>query len=143
MGKIAALVDLIKRNVETLDRLQRDRASEALAEDYVLLNAVLHMLQTSTQALIDLGAHVLAELGGPIPKRYAEIPKALQELGILSREKAEFMRRAIGFRNVVVHGYAGISLEIVKSILRAKSYRELYSIALIIAKYAAERGIDP
>lgn len=143
MGKIAALVELIKQNVETLDRLQRDRAPEALVEDYVMLNAVLHMLQTATQALIDLGAHVLAELGGPMPKRYADVPKALRDLGILSKGDAEFMRRAVGFRNVVVHGYAGVSAEIVKSILRARSYRELYRIALIIANYATERGVDP
>nr|KJR73780.1 MAG: hypothetical protein TU35_03890 [Thermoproteus sp. AZ2] len=142
MGKIAALVELIRRNVGALDELLESRTAESLIGDYVMLNAVLHLLQTAAQALIDLGAHLLAELGGELPRRYADIPKALRELGVLPMHDADLMRRAVGFRNVV-HGYAGVSLDIVRAILGERTYRELYRLALAMAKYAAERGIDP
>jgi len=50
MGRISDLVSLIKRNVETVKNLVERYGVDDLINDYVLLNAVLHMLQTSIQA---------------------------------------------------------------------------------------------
>ena len=41
---------------------------------------------------------------------------ALERQGVLSRELAERMRRAVGFRNISVHAYQVLDWEIVYSI---------------------------
>lgn len=63
MGKIASLIALVKRNVETLDELVRKYGAAEVVEDYVLLNASLHLMQVAIQALIDAAVHLLVELG--------------------------------------------------------------------------------
>ncbi|MEM1715508.1 MAG: hypothetical protein QXE91_07000, partial [Thermofilaceae archaeon] len=63
MGRIAELSDLVKRNVEWLDKLVAERGADEILEDYVLMNAVLHMLQTAAQAILDMGYRLLSLLG--------------------------------------------------------------------------------
>jgi uncharacterized protein YutE (UPF0331/DUF86 family) len=52
-------------------------------EGCVLLNAALHLLQTSIQAVMDAAIHLAAG-----PGRYSGVPRALRELGVLREEDA-------------------------------------------------------
>ncbi|MEM4926498.1 MAG: HepT-like ribonuclease domain-containing protein, partial [Thermofilaceae archaeon] len=72
MGRIAELSDLVKRNVEWLDKLVAERGADEILEDYVLMNAVLHMLQTAAQAILDMGYRLLSLLGEKPPSSYSE-----------------------------------------------------------------------
>jgi|GEM_PF-2279369 len=74
MGRISDLVSLIKRNVEIVKNLVERYGVDDLINDYVLLNAVLHMLQTSIQALIDIGSIILSQYPYKPPSTYSEIP---------------------------------------------------------------------
>ncbi len=84
MGIIASLIALVKRNVETLDELVRRHGAAEVVEDYVLLNASLHLMQVAIQALIDAAAHLLVELGAEPPSRYSDVPSALAQHGLLN-----------------------------------------------------------
>ena len=143
MGKIETLISLVKRNVETLDDLVKRHGAEAIVEDYVLLNAALHLLQVAIQALIDAAARLAAELGAEPPARYSDIPKTLVQLGVFNSEEADLLRRVIGFRNVVVHGYGALDLGLVAEILNRRLYGDLLKLAFRIYAEAARRGVDP
>ncbi len=136
------LLRIIKESTELLDEgIQRH--GTAILEDKFLLLAALHALQVASQALIDLAAHIISEAGAAVPSSYSEIPRILKREGCLSDPEAELFRRIIGFRNVVVHQYSSVDLEIVRKILEGKLYKDIEKLALSLIKWAQEKGIDP
>jgi uncharacterized protein YutE (UPF0331/DUF86 family) len=63
--------------------------------------------------------------------------------GIISKEEFEFYRRVVGFRNIAVHAYASIDLEIVRRIITEREFERVYYLALKIVNELKKRGIDP
>ncbi len=143
MGKIEYLLKLIDENLGLLDAKLGETTAEKLVNDPFALNSVLHILQVSAQALIDLASHVAAEAGLGIVEKYSFIPVLLAEKGVLDRDRAVLFRKIIGFRHVVVHGYAKISKKLVLKILEERKYRDILDIALRIAEWAMDKGLDP
>jgi len=141
--KLGSLLKFIERNVSLLDSKVREIGVSGLLGDEFHLNSVLHILQTSCQALIDLASHVIAEAGLGYVERYRDIPKVLYETGVLSESEAALLRRIIGFRNIVVHGYTGVSVEIIRVILEEKRYRDIMLLAVKLAEWGYRAGIDP
>lgn len=86
----------------TVDRLERDRR---------LRWAVERGLQLLAEALFDVGAHILAAEYREVVDEYRQIPPRLVACGVLSAGLAARPRGLAGFRNILVHEYAGIDLE--------------------------------
>nr|WP_207132022.1 DUF86 domain-containing protein [Halorhodospira neutriphila] len=80
--------------------------------------AAERFLQLSLEAFLDLGNHVIADLGlGPVDKS-RDIPAILQQQGYLDAELAETWLRMIGFRNILVHAYLDLDRHQVYEILQ-------------------------
>ena len=73
-----------------------DRAQRAIVE---------REFQTAIEACIDIAGLVIGTADVPMPETYAGRFRALGELGVCSVETSERMRKAAGFRNVLVHQY--------------------------------------
>ena len=78
---------------------------------------VLHTLQIAIQAAIDVASHIVSDeqLGEPETNR--ELFDRLAGHGWLPADLAATMARMAGFRNIVVHGYGDVSLEVVRDIV--------------------------
>ncbi len=76
-------------------------------------------LQLCTQNVLDVATHLAASAGRDVPD-YATAIDQLADLGILSGEFAERFRAVAGFRNVIVHGYLDVDLEIVHRLLNER-----------------------
>jgi len=63
--------------------------------------------------------------------------------GIMSEEEFKFYRRMVGFRNITVHEYTSVDLEIVKRMIMEKEFEKVYSLALKIVNERKNKGIDP
>ena len=72
MGALAELASYVEEAVKNLDQLLSERRAEEVLEDYFYLNAVLYVLQTSIQALIDMTYRLLSEMGVKPPSSYGE-----------------------------------------------------------------------
>jgi uncharacterized protein YutE (UPF0331/DUF86 family) len=83
-----------------------------------LQDIVLFNLQMAIQNCIDMASHVISDEGLGMPGSTNEMFYMLQENGYVSRELAEKMVAAVGFRNLVVHEYAKLDLEEVYKISR-------------------------
>lgn len=70
--------------------------------------ATQRALQLALQICIDVGAHLIAELGLPPPDDYRGVFSRLEEAEILDADLAGRLRRAAGLRNLLVHGYAEV-----------------------------------
>jgi uncharacterized protein YutE (UPF0331/DUF86 family) len=53
-----------------------------------------------------------------IPQDSREAFDILASAGLFPREQAEKLRRMVGFRNVAVHDYQALNLDIVREIIR-------------------------
>ncbi|BDR93325.1 hypothetical protein Vsou_24180 [Vulcanisaeta souniana JCM 11219] len=142
MGRLGDLLAVIKRNVEEVDTLVSRYGINELLNDYVLLNAVLHMLQVAIQALIDMGSHIMVERGLKAPSTYSEVPIYLSQAGVISGDDSRIFRRMIGFRNVLVHNYSQVSIDVLREILAKALYKDLLRIAIKLFDYAVGNNID-
>lgn len=78
-----------------------------------------HTLQVAIQAALDTASHIVsdARLGEATTNR--QLFDLLTGAGWITPEQAEPLRAMAGFRNVLVHGYADVDLEVVQSVLRS------------------------
>ena len=101
---------LLLRMGEQLSFL-RDRAGEdreALRTDDIRLSATKYRFVTAIEAMLDIAHHLLAtELWGPADDS-ADAVRILGRHRVIDRELADRLAAAVGFRNVLVHGYAEV-----------------------------------
>lgn len=104
--------------IETYVRELRELARlDELATDLKEQRFVLHTLQLAAQAAIGAASHVVSDerLGEPTTQRALFV--LLARAGWLEPDLAERLGRMAGFRNVVVHEYAGVDLELVRDVV--------------------------
>lgn len=85
--------------------------------DFDLQDIVLHNLQLAIQGCIDIGSHIVADEGWGVAGSFSEIIYILQEKGVIDSDLTEKLVSMVGFRNILVHGYEDIELDIVFNIL--------------------------
>jgi uncharacterized protein YutE (UPF0331/DUF86 family) len=78
-----------------------------LERDVMLRWAVEHGLHIAAEALFDAGSHLLSGEFQETADEYREIAPRLLARGVLSSDTAQRLESLAGFRNVLVHDYAG------------------------------------
>lgn len=119
-GQLDAAV--VRRHLLALDaavQQLRHHAGQPLAAlDADAQWAVERGLQLCAQNALDIATHLAASGGRDAPD-YASAIDVLGELGILPTGFARQFRGVAGFRNVLVHGYLGVDLERVHTLLNS------------------------
>lgn len=110
--RLAHLID----SVEVL-RDYHGMTVERLASSPKTYWVVEHGLQICIQAVLDIAAHLVAALDGPIGDEYKDHILALVGLGILPSDFARRIAPMVGFRNIVVHDYLEVDLSEVHRVL--------------------------
>jgi uncharacterized protein YutE (UPF0331/DUF86 family) len=107
IAKRLAFIETRLRELTTMARL--DRVHEDLKEE----RFVEHTLQLAIQAALDVASHIVSDerLGEPATNR--DLFDRLATGGWISKELAAKLGDMAGFRNVLVHGYQDVDLDIV------------------------------
>lgn len=104
------LARLLLRMGEQLSSL-REHAGEdrdELRADDIRLSATKYRFVTAIEAMLDVAHHLLAtELWGPADDASSAV-RLLGQHGVLDQDLAEKLAAAVGFRNVLLHGYAEV-----------------------------------
>lgn len=109
-------LEIVQRKLAELEarvarvREHRRPSATELASDRDALDLVAFNLMLAVQAACDLAAHLIADEGWTAPNTAAESFHQLSEHQVITTKTAAALRRAVGFRNVVAHGYAGIDV---------------------------------
>jgi uncharacterized protein YutE (UPF0331/DUF86 family) len=109
--------DLLAAKLSELDdRITRVRAhlpssAEALNHDRDALDLIAFNLMLAVQVCVDLAGHLIADQGWPTARTLAEGFSTLNQRGVIDAPTAASLRSAVGLRNVVAHGYAGVDVE--------------------------------
>ncbi len=125
----AKLAELSRR----LRRLEAKRPAslKALQADEDLQDILARNLEVAIQTCMDVALHICAA-HGTLPPTGAQAFAVLAGRGVIERELAQRLQRAVGFRNVLVHEYTEIDWKIVTQVLRTGT-RDLADFGLAIA----------
>jgi uncharacterized protein YutE (UPF0331/DUF86 family) len=102
-----------------LGRINEEYANvgDKFESDYTRQDSIVLNLLRASETAIDLAMHAtrLGKLG--FPRESREAFTLLERAGWIEPGLSSRMQAMVGFRNVVVHDYQRLSLEVVKSIL--------------------------
>lgn len=116
--------DLVRRKLAELAEYvaqvseYRDLTVERYRADWKTQRIVERTLQMAIEACVDVASHVVADRGLRAPSTYAETFEILVQTGLMAPDLGRTMVEMTGFRNVIVHEYAGIDAGVVIRILR-------------------------
>ena len=130
--------DLVRRKLSELSEYVRqvseyqDLTAEQYRADWKTQRIVERTLQMAIEACVDIASHVVADHELRAPATYADTFAILVQAGLLSPDLGEAMVKMTGFRNVIVHEYAGIDVEVVIRVLRERldDFRRFETAAL-------------
>ena len=103
-----------------------DTRQEELGRNVELKWAVQHGLLTCIQIVLDVSNHLVSAMAAPTPSDYTGSILESGRLGVLPEHFAESIAPMAGLRNVIVHEYTSVDLEIVVTVLnqRLGAFRE-------------------
>ena len=114
---LAQKLAIIEGCVADLRRLARPADIE---RDIRERRFVEHTLQIGIQAAIDVGLHIVSDQRLGEPRTNREVFDLLERASVVPAELATTLRRMVGLRNVLVHGYDDVDLAIVRDILERR-----------------------
>lgn len=114
-GPVLNKIETIKQCCKRIEEEFLGFENNFTKQDSILLN-----LQRACEASIDLGMRVVKvkQLGLPQSSRDAFI--FLEQAKLISKDLSQRMQSMVGFRNIAVHNYQQINLEIVRSIIEKR-----------------------
>jgi len=113
-------------------------ADDSRRDDRLWLPGIKYMLVTAIEACVDVAQHLCASEGWGPPRDNGDALELLGRHGVLDSGLARQMRRAAGFRNVLVHEYIEVDDEIVLS--RLKDLSDLDSFVAAVAEWVSAQG---
>ena len=99
-------------------RIQEEYQGDLLnLENYTKQDSIILNIQRSCEASIDLAMHLVASKALGIPQSSREAFDLIQQAGIIDEQLAQKLKAMVGFRNIAVHNYQTVNLEIVQGII--------------------------
>jgi uncharacterized protein YutE (UPF0331/DUF86 family) len=108
----------IKRCIK---RIEEDYDDE-FENNYTKQDAVILNIQRAIQQAIDLGAYIVKKYKLGLPKSSREIFEILEKEKIIDKSLSENLQKMVGFRNLAIHEYTNLNLEIVEYIIEERIF---------------------
>jgi uncharacterized protein YutE (UPF0331/DUF86 family) len=114
--------NVILNKVTTIERCLK-RIHEVYAgnpenlSDFTKKDSIILNILRACEASIDIAMHFVSEKKLGVPKASREAFKLLQEAGLIDEALAKTLMNMVGFRNIAVHDYQALELDILKAIL--------------------------
>lgn len=115
--------DIVINKIESIQRCV-ERAREELAaaddfeHDYTHQDAAILNVTRSCEQAIDLANHMIRRDKLGIPKDSGDTFDLLASRRLIGDELGRKLKKMVGFRNIAVHEYQDIDIEIVRSVIR-------------------------
>ena len=115
--------DVVMNKIQTIERcLKRIREEyvgfeDTFEENHTKQDSVVLNLERASQATIDIATHIVKVRGLGLPNTSRELFDLLLENHIISSDVCKQMQGMVGFRNIAVHDYQNLNIEIVVAIV--------------------------
>lgn len=111
LNKAASIERCLRRIDEEYAGNKQNLIANQTKQDAIILN-----LQRACETAIDLAMYVVSQRKLGIPQDSPDVFTLLQTSGIIPPDLATHMQHMDGFRNVAVHEYTRLNLDVVHSI---------------------------
>ncbi|AZV55942.1 DUF86 domain-containing protein [Clostridium sp. AWRP] len=116
LNKISVIERCIKRINEEYKN-NPENLKNYTKQDSIILN-----IQRACEASIDLAMHIVSEKKLGIPQNSRDAFEVLFENNIIDEKLMNNLKSMVGFRNIAVHDYQTVNLDIVKEIIEKHIY---------------------
>ena len=131
--RVRRLLQRISEDLSYLrSRAESDR--EAIRRDPDRLAALKYVFVTAIEGCLDVAQHLCASEGWGPPSTNADALRLLGRHGVLPSDLADGIARAVGFRNVLVHGYAEVDDRLV--VAQLDRVAELEDFVAAVSRWA-------
>ncbi|MFX1512291.1 MAG: DUF86 domain-containing protein [Promethearchaeota archaeon] len=127
--KISIKLARLEKNIRYLKKYSNINPEE-LESDWTLLSAIERNFQVAIEIVLDIGGMIISEEEQEKPESYRDVILMLGKIGVFSEEFAEKFAPAAGFRNILVHIYEEVQINLVCDFIR-----DYLSDFDLIAKY--------
>jgi uncharacterized protein YutE (UPF0331/DUF86 family) len=86
-------------------------------KNYTKQDSIILNIQRACEACIDLAMYLVSEKKLGIPQTSREAFELLFQDGIIDAVMAKKLKAMVGFRNIAVHNYQAVNLDIVNEII--------------------------
>jgi len=126
LAKVAAIQKGLRR-IKEVTGLSPERLDDLDVQDIFVLN-----LQRAIQSAIDLAAHIVASEGLGISDTIRGHFVLLENAKVITKALSQKMQSMAGFRNIAIHDYQNLDIEILKAILskHLKDLEQFYTAIL-------------
>lgn len=90
---------------------------DKLEKNYTKQDSIVLNLERACQACIDLGMYIVRIKHLGIPQSNRDVFVLLQKASIITPGLSKKMQAMVGFRNIAVHDYQNLNLDIVRTII--------------------------
>lgn len=108
-------ISIIERCVKRVEEVYEN--NPANISDYTKQDSMVLNIQRACEASIDLAMHLVSKHKLGLPQTSRDAFAILLEEGMLDRELAVSLMNMVGFRNVAVHDYQSLDVNILESII--------------------------
>lgn len=129
LHKAASIERCIRRIREDYLGYENEFETNFMRQDAILLN-----LQRACEQSIDLANHLVRIQGLGAPQGTKETFILLEKAGLISPELSLKLAHMAGFRNIAVHEYAKLDLNVVRGIIE-RHLDDLLAFASLALKY--------
>lgn len=112
LNKASTIEKCIKRIKEEYVGHENEISTNFTKQDSIILN-----IQRACEAAIDMGTRTIKLKRLGIPQSIREVFVLLEDVKIIPSSLSKKLQAMIGFRNIAVHDYSRLNLDIVKSIV--------------------------
>lgn len=112
INKAATIERCLKRINEEYHGAETELSSNYTKQDAIILN-----IQRACEAAIDMATHVVKIRNLGVPQTSKEVFIFLEKAHIIPKPLSEQLQAMVGFRNVAVHDYTTLNLDIVQHII--------------------------
>lgn len=131
---VLAKASIIERCLQRVEQEYRGDP-EGLRRDLTRQDSIVLNLQRACEAAIDLGLHLVRVRRAGLPQRSRDAFDLLVTAGLLPDGLGDRLAGMVGFRNIAVHDYQKLDLDVVQAIIeeRLPDLREFVRVALTAA----------
>ncbi|MDA8211993.1 MAG: DUF86 domain-containing protein [Clostridia bacterium] len=86
-------------------------------ENFTKQDAIILNIQRACEACIDLAMHIVSEKNFGIPQNSRDAFEMLYQNKLINEEMNLKLKAMVGFRNIAVHDYQSINVNIIKTII--------------------------
>jgi uncharacterized protein YutE (UPF0331/DUF86 family) len=136
--------DVVINKVQSIQRCvarareEYQRAGDAFRTDYTAQDAAVLNVTRACEQAIDLANHVVKVYKLGIPISSGESFKLLARQNVIAAGLAQRMQRMVGFRNIAVHLYQELDLDVVEKVITS-GLDDVLSYADTVLAYLQER----